>query len=135
MHALQASSRCGSPDELKFLIDEAHRLGLTVLMDIVHSHASKNTNDGINMFDGTDAMYFHGGGRGYHWMWDSRCFNYGAPSGAVMHAAAQPLHAYAETRDSMRGFRSSCMQCAVQGRHALPCVSPCMQCRVWETAC
>ena len=46
-------------------------------MDIVHSHASKNTNDGINMFDGTDAMYFHGGGRGYHWMWDSRCFNYG----------------------------------------------------------
>ena len=73
----QASSRFGTPDELKYLIDEAHRLGLFVLMDIVHSHASKNTNDGINMFDGTDAMYFHGGGRGYHWMWDSRCFNYG----------------------------------------------------------
>jgi hypothetical protein len=49
-------------------------------MDIVHSHASKNTNDGINMFDGTEAMYFHGGGRGYHWMWDSRCFNYGVDS-------------------------------------------------------
>ena len=48
-----------------------------VLIDIVHSHASKNTNDGINMFDGTDSMYFHGGSRGYHWMWDSRCFNYG----------------------------------------------------------
>jgi len=74
----QASSRCGTPDELKAMIDEAHRLGLVVLMDIVHSHASKNTNDGINMFDGTEAMYFHGGGRGYHWMWDSRCFNYGA---------------------------------------------------------
>ena len=74
---LQASSRFGSPDELKALIDEAHRLGLLVLMDIVHSHASKNSNDGINMFDGTDAGYFHGGGRGYHWMWDSRCFNYG----------------------------------------------------------
>ena len=52
-------------------------MGLIVLMDIVHSHASKNTNDGINMFDGTDGGYFHGGGRGYHWMWDSRCFNYG----------------------------------------------------------
>ena len=77
-HNVQASSRFGTPDELKYLIDEAHRLGLFVLMDIVHSHASKNTNDGINMFDGTDAMYFHGGGRGYHWMWDSRCFNYGA---------------------------------------------------------
>ncbi len=60
------------------MIDEAHRLGFVVLMDVVHSHASKNTNDGINMFDGTEAMYFHGGGRGYHWMWDSRCFNYGA---------------------------------------------------------
>lgn len=72
-----ASSRCGTPDELKAMIDEAHRLGIVVLMDIVHSHASKNVQDGINMFDGTDAMYFHGGGRGYHWMWDSRCFNYG----------------------------------------------------------
>lgn len=50
---------------------------LQVLMDIVHSHASKNTNDGINMFDGTDGMYFHSGPRGNHWMWDSRCFNYG----------------------------------------------------------
>uniref|UniRef100_A0A1D2AGY8 1,4-alpha-glucan branching enzyme n=1 Tax=Auxenochlorella protothecoides TaxID=3075 RepID=A0A1D2AGY8_AUXPR len=71
------SSRSGTPDELKAMIDEAHRLGLVVLMDIVHSHASKNTQDGINMFDGTDGMYFHGGGRGFHWMWDSRCFNYG----------------------------------------------------------
>lgn len=71
------SSRCGTPDELKAMIDEAHRLGLVVLMDIVHSHASKNTNDGINMFDGTDGMYFHSGPRGNHWMWDSRLFNYG----------------------------------------------------------
>lgn len=72
-----ASSRCGTPEELKHLIDEAHRLGMVVLMDIVHSHASKNTNDGINMFDGTDGMYFHGGARGNHWMWDSRLFDYG----------------------------------------------------------
>lgn len=71
------SSRCGTPEELKAMIDEAHRLGLYVLMDIVHSHASKNTMDGINMFDGTDGMYFHSGARGNHWMWDSRLFNYG----------------------------------------------------------
>lgn len=71
------SSRCGTPEELKALIDEAHRMGMYVLMDIVHSHASKNTNDGINMWDGSEAGYFHGGGRGYHWMWDSRCFDYG----------------------------------------------------------
>ncbi|XP_057513372.1 1,4-alpha-glucan-branching enzyme 2-2, chloroplastic/amyloplastic-like isoform X1 [Actinidia eriantha] len=71
------SSRCGTPDELKSLIDRAHELGLVVLMDIVHSHASNNTLDGLNMFDGTDSHYFHSGSRGYHWMWDSRLFNYG----------------------------------------------------------
>lgn len=72
------SSRCGTPDELKSLIDRAHELGIVVLMDIVHSHASNNTMDGINMFDGTGGQYFHDGPQGYHWMWDSRCFNYGS---------------------------------------------------------
>ncbi|XP_047339190.1 1,4-alpha-glucan-branching enzyme 2-2, chloroplastic/amyloplastic-like [Impatiens glandulifera] len=71
------SSRCGSPEDLKSLIDRAHELGLVVLMDIVHSHASSNTLDGLNMFDGTDSHYFHSGARGYHWLWDSRLFNYG----------------------------------------------------------
>ncbi|KAI3471845.1 hypothetical protein Pfo_028498 [Paulownia fortunei] len=71
------SSRCGTPDDLKSLIDKAHELGLIVLMDIVHSHSSNNTLDGLNMFDGTDSCYFHSGTRGYHWMWDSRLFNYG----------------------------------------------------------
>ncbi len=71
------------------MIDEAHRLGMVVLMDIVHSHASKNTNDGINMFDGTDGMYFHSGERGNHWMWDSRLFNYGEGGAARAAAAAE----------------------------------------------
>ncbi|CAI0407522.1 unnamed protein product, partial [Linum tenue] len=72
------SSRFGTPDDLKSLIDKAHELGLLVLMDIVHSHASNNTLDGLNMFDGTDSHYFHSGSRGHHWMWDSRLFNYGS---------------------------------------------------------
>eukprot|EP00897_Mesotaenium_endlicherianum_P007732 jgi/Mesen1/6988/ME000364S06162 len=72
------SSRSGTPDELKSMIDRAHELGLYVLMDCVHSHASNNVLDGLNMFDGTDAHYFHSGARGYHWMWDSRLFNYGS---------------------------------------------------------
>ncbi|XXG64978.1 hypothetical protein AAC387_Pa05g2792 [Persea americana] len=71
------SSRFGTPDELKSLIDRAHELGLLVLMDIVHSHASNNVLDGLNMFDGTDSHYFHSGSRGHHWLWDSRLFNYG----------------------------------------------------------
>ncbi|KAG2571948.1 1,4-alpha-glucan-branching enzyme 2, chloroplastic/amyloplastic-like [Panicum virgatum] len=72
------SSRFGTPEDLKSLIDKAHELGLLVLMDIVHSHASNNTLDGLNGFDGTDMHYFHGGPRGHHWMWDSRLFNYGS---------------------------------------------------------
>ncbi|KAL6841200.1 hypothetical protein ACP4OV_028973 [Aristida adscensionis] len=72
------SSRFGTPEDLKSLIDKAHELGLLVLMDIVHSHASNNTLDGLNGFDGTDTHYFHGGPRGHHWMWDSRLFNYGS---------------------------------------------------------
>jgi 1,4-alpha-glucan branching enzyme len=71
------SSRSGTPDDLKYLIDIAHGLGLHVLMDVVHSHASSNSMDGINQFDGTDNCYFHEGERGNHKLWDSRLFNYG----------------------------------------------------------
>lgn len=72
-----ASSRYGTPEELKELIDTAHGLGLTVLLDIVHSHACKNVLDGLNEFDGTDHLYFHAGAKGRHELWDSRLFNYG----------------------------------------------------------
>jgi len=70
------SSRCGDPDSLKRLIDECHRLGVSVLLDIVHSHAAKNVEDGINGFDGTAHQYFHEGPEGYHTLWDSRIYNY-----------------------------------------------------------
>ncbi|XP_063971944.1 1,4-alpha-glucan-branching enzyme [Diachasmimorpha longicaudata] len=72
-----ASSRYGTPEELKELIDVAHEHGLFVLLDMVHSHACKNTVDGLNMFDSTDACFFHSGSRGEHPLWDSRLFNYG----------------------------------------------------------
>ncbi|XP_022764171.1 1,4-alpha-glucan-branching enzyme 2-2, chloroplastic/amyloplastic-like isoform X2 [Durio zibethinus] len=72
------SGRFGIPDDLKSLIDRAHELGLLVLMDIVHSHASNNVLDGLNMFDGTNAYYFHSGSKGHQWMWDSHLFNYGS---------------------------------------------------------
>nr|CAI5837927.1 unnamed protein product [Callosobruchus analis] len=71
-----ASSRYGNPEQLKRLIDRAHELGLVVLLDMVHSHASKNVMDGLNRFDGTDACFFHSGPRGEHALWDSRLFNY-----------------------------------------------------------
>jgi len=69
-------SRYGTPDELKELLDTAHSMGLYVLLDVVHSHASKNVLDGLNMFDGSDSCHFHSGHRGQHELWDSRLFNY-----------------------------------------------------------
>ncbi|XP_057435151.1 1,4-alpha-glucan-branching enzyme 1, chloroplastic/amyloplastic-like isoform X2 [Lotus japonicus] len=73
------SSRSGTPEDLKYLIDKAHSLGLHVLMDVVHSHASNNVTDGLNGFDVgqvSQESYFHTGDRGYHKLWDSRLFNY-----------------------------------------------------------
>jgi 1,4-alpha-glucan branching enzyme len=58
-------------------VDEAHRLGIRVLLDLVHSHAVKNINEGLNRFDGTDGHYFHPGERGQHPAWDSLLFDYG----------------------------------------------------------
>ena len=72
-----ASSRFGTPDELKSLIDTAHGMGLRVIMDLVHSHAVKNERDGLSRFDGTDYQFFHSGPKGWHAAWDSRCFDYG----------------------------------------------------------
>lgn len=71
------SSRFGDPEDLKFLIDTAHGMGITVIMDIVHSHTVKNINEGLNQFDGTDYQYFHTGERGIHPQWDSLLFDYG----------------------------------------------------------
>lgn len=70
------SSRFGTPEELKYLIDEAHKYGIAVILDIVHSHAVKNEIEGLAKFDGTDYQYFHKGVKGDHPVWDSRCFNY-----------------------------------------------------------
>ncbi len=78
-----ASSRFGPPEDLKALIDAAHGAGLTVLMDMVHSHAVSNEVEGLGRFDGTAHQYFHEGEKGHHRAWDSRCFDYGKPQ--VLH--------------------------------------------------
>lgn len=71
------SSRYGKSNGLKELIDTAHGMGISVLLDVVHSHAVKNTVEGINEFDGTDYQFFHEGERGNHPAWDTKLFNYG----------------------------------------------------------
>ena len=72
-----ASSRFGTPEELKALIDEAHANRIAVIMDIVHSHAVKNEVEGLGRFDGSYNQYFYGDNRREHPAWDSLCFDYG----------------------------------------------------------
>lgn len=71
------SSRFGTPDDLKYLIDKAHGMNIAVLLDVVHSHAVKNEAEGLNDFDGSGGQYFLPGDRGKHPDWDSCCFDYG----------------------------------------------------------
>ena len=71
------SSRFGTPEELKELIDEAHSNGLAVIMDIVHSHAVKNEIEGLGNLAGDPNQYFYPGERHEHPAWDSLCFDYG----------------------------------------------------------
>jgi len=73
------SSRFGTPDDLRVLVDTAHQMGLRVVMDIVHSHAVKNEAEGLSRYDGTYDQFFHPGDRGNHDQWDSRVFDYGKP--------------------------------------------------------
>ena len=70
------ASRSGTPNALRALVNAAHEMGIAVLLDVVHSHACKNTREGINEFDGTAEQFFHSGARGEHAAWNTKCFNY-----------------------------------------------------------
>ena len=72
-----ASSWFGEAEELKYLVNKAHEMGIRVLLDVVHSHAVKNTAEGINLFDGTTYQFFHSGEKGEHPAWGTKCFDYG----------------------------------------------------------
>jgi 1,4-alpha-glucan branching enzyme len=71
------SSRFGTPEEFKALVDAAHGMGIAVIIDLVHSHAVKNEVEGISRIDGSYSLYFHEGSKGEHPAWNTRCFDYG----------------------------------------------------------
>lgn len=71
------SSRFGTPEQFKALVDAAHGMGISVIMDVVHSHSVSNELEGLGCFDGHEDLYFYPGERGRHPAWGSRCFDYG----------------------------------------------------------
>ena len=97
-----ASSWFGMPEDLKRLINTAHEMGIAVLLDVVHSHACKNTREGINEFDGTEYQFFHAGAKGEHPAWNTKCFNY--DKNEVIHFLLSNLK-YWMTEYHFDGFR------------------------------
>lgn len=107
------SSRFGTPDDLKHLIDTAHQMGLRVIMDVVHSHSVKNENEGLGNFAGDCCQYFK---PELHSAWDSRLFDYGKPQ--VMHFLLSNLHFW---RDEYHfdGFRFDGVTSMIYHNHGL----------------
>ena len=96
------SSRFGTPEDLKSLVNTAHNMGIAVICDMVHSHACANTLEGINEFDGTDFQFFHSGDKGNHPAWGTKCFDYGKPK--VIHFLLSCLKFWLEEYH-LDGFR------------------------------
>ena len=111
-----ASSRFGTPDDLKYLVNTAHGMGIRVLLDVVHSHAVGNTLEGINEFDGTDYQFFHQGGQGNHPAWGTKCFDYDKPE--VIHFLLSNLKFWLEEYH-FDGFRFDGVTSMLYHDHAL----------------
>ena len=111
-----ASSWFGRPEELKYLVNKAHAMGIRVLLDVVHSHAVKNTAEGINMFDGTTWQFFHDGPKGDHPAWGTKCFDYGKTG--VIHFLLSNLKFWI-TEYHFDGFRFDGVTSMLYHDHAL----------------
>lgn len=111
-----ASSRFGTPEELRHLIDDAHSRGMLVIMDLVHSHAVKNELEGLGNFDGTPYQYFHDGARREHPAWDSLCFNYEKPQ--VLHFLLSNCKFWLDVYD-FDGFRFDGVTSMIYRSHGL----------------
>ena len=111
-----ASSRFGLPEDLKYLVDRAHSMGIAVVLDLVHSHAVSNTVEGINRFDGTDYQFFHAGPKGDHPAWGTKCFNYGKHE--VLHFLLSNLKFWL-TEFHLDGFRFDGVTSMLYHDHAL----------------
>ncbi|MBQ8111077.1 MAG: alpha amylase C-terminal domain-containing protein [Clostridia bacterium] len=110
------SHRYGTPEDLKYLIDRAHGMGISVLLDVVHSHACPNLGEGLNQQDGTEDQYFLYGGRGWHPAWETRIFDYGKHE--VLHFLLSNLK-YWQEEFHFDGFRFDGVTSMMYENHGL----------------
>jgi 1,4-alpha-glucan branching enzyme len=110
------SSRFGAPDDFMALVDRAHGMGIAVIMDLVHSHVVRNTEEGLAEFDGTDYQFCHHGARGDHPAWNTRLFDYGKPE--VLHFLLSNVK-YWLTEYHLDGFRFDGVTSMLYHHHGL----------------
>ena len=110
------SSRFGTPEEFKSLVDSCHKNGIRVIMDLIHSHSVRNENEGLSLFDGTSYQYFHDGGKGEHPAWDSKLFDYSKPE--VLHFLLSSCMFWAEEY-KIDGFRFDGVTSMIYQNHGL----------------
>lgn len=110
------SSRFGTPEEFKMLVDKAHSMGIAVIMDLVHSHAVSNVLEGLSQLDGTEWQYFHAGEKGDHPSWGSKCFDYGKDN--VIHFLLSNCKFWMETYN-LDGFRFDGVTSMIYKDHGL----------------
>ena len=106
----------GDPEDLKYLVNKAHELGIRVLLDVVHSHACPNVGEGLQLQDGTENQYFLEGGQGWHPAWGTKLFNYGRPE--VLHFLLSNLK-YWQKEYHFDGFRFDGVTSMIYHDHGL----------------
>ena len=110
------SHRYGTPEDLKYLINKAHKMNIAVLLDVVHSHACANVGEGLHLQDGTQDQYFLSGDRGWHSAWKTKCFDYGKRE--VLHFLLSNLK-YWQEEFHFDGFRFDGVTSMLYENHGL----------------
>ena len=72
------TSRFGTPDDFRAMVDHCHRAGIGIILDWVPAHFPKDGH-GLAFFDGTHLFEHEDPRKGEHRVWTTRIFNFGRP--------------------------------------------------------